>query len=174
MTHKSQTSSHYFCHSTRKGEEGKREKERNVSFLLWGAVYRSRISVSNTKQSVSYATDLLLKIFASPPPPPFFFLPSCFEWPTWKTNTTCKKRAQEGHNQHINLWSALVFEPVILHALWNGISYLMVIMHSLIFHMVKLAMPHWITMNFSRAYMLSMLLYGNPFSQHHQCLSEIW
>lgn len=108
------------------------------------------------------------------PPPPFFFLPSCFEWPTWKTNTTCKKRAQEGHNQHINLWSALVFEPVILHALWNGISYLMVIMHSLIFHMVKLAMPHWITMNFSRAYMLSMLLYGNPFSQHHQCLSEIW
>lgn len=156
----------------RRGKEGEREEERNISFLLWGTVYRSRISVSNTKQfyvmQLKYYGEFLL-----PPCPICFFLPLPFEWPTWKTSTTCKKRAWEGNSQDVNLWSAPVFQPRILQALWNAISYLVVIIRSITFHMVKLAMPCWFTMNFNKASMLPMLLYGNPFSQHHLCLSEI-
>lgn len=108
------------------------------------------------------------------PPPHFFFSPFIFWMTNLKDRYNTPQEGTGGHSQDVNLWSAPVFEPVILQALWNMISYLVVIMLSITFHMVKLAMPHWITMNFNKASMLPVLLYGNPFSQHHPCLSEIW
>jgi len=47
-----------------------------------------------------------------------------------------------GTSQDFYLRSAPVFEPVILQALWNIISYLVVTLRSVIFQIVKLAVPH--------------------------------
>lgn len=168
MTHKSQTSSRHFCHFTGRGEEGK-GGEKCKLFTLRCCLQKQNICF-HMKKFIPHATELLWRTFASPSSPFIFLhlLNGQLERP--------KQHARRGHTRStvkISICEEHFLSMWLLQALGNVISYFMKIRHNITFHMVKLAIPHWITMNLNKASMLPVLLYENPFSQHHPHLSDI-